>query len=116
MVVSSSPRAAGRRFTIADRQRRRCAAELARAPGAGRGMRLSTDQMRALRLLDEAEPRGCTEAILLAHGFTRELLAGLVHDGLASKRPESVSASWRSVAVARLRITDAGRRALRPTP
>jgi hypothetical protein len=55
-------------------------------------MKLTTDQMRALRLLNEAEPRGCTEAILLAHGFTRELLAGLIRDGLASKRPESLSA------------------------
>jgi hypothetical protein len=50
-------------------------------------MRLNTDQMRALRLLDEAGPRGCTETVMLAHGFTRELLAGLVRDGLASKRP-----------------------------
>jgi hypothetical protein len=37
-------------------------------------MRLNTDQMRALRLLDEAGPRGCTETVMLAHGFTRELL------------------------------------------
>jgi hypothetical protein len=77
-------------------------------------MKLTTDQMRALRLLNEAEPRGCTEAILLAHGFTRELLAGLIRDGLASKRPESLSASGRSIAVARLRITDAARLAIRP--
>jgi hypothetical protein len=49
-------------------------------------VRLSTDQLRAVRLLDEAELRGCTEAIMLAHGFTREP-AGLVRDGLASKRP-----------------------------
>jgi hypothetical protein len=75
-------------------------------------MRLNTDQMRALRLLDEAGPRGCTETVMLAHGFTRELLAGLVRDGLASKRPESVSTSGRSVAVARFKITDAGQRAL----
>jgi hypothetical protein len=40
-------------------------------------MSLSTDQTRALRLLDEAEPRGCTEAVMrLAHGFKAELLAG----------------------------------------
>jgi hypothetical protein len=75
-------------------------------------MRLSTDQTRALRLLDEAEPLGCTEAIMLAHGFRTELLAGLIHDGLASTLLESVAAGGRSVAVARLQITDAGRRAL----
>jgi hypothetical protein len=70
-------------------------------------MRISIDERRALRLLDEAEPRGCTEAALLAHGFRTELLAGLVCDGLASKAPESIRAGGRSVAVARLRITDA---------
>jgi hypothetical protein len=76
-------------------------------------MRLNPDQRRALELLADS-PRGCIEAIMPAHGFKSELLAGLVRDGLASKAPESVSAGWRSVAVARLRITDAGRRALRP--
>jgi hypothetical protein len=48
---------------------------------------------------------------MLAHGFKAELLAGLVHDGLASMVPESVRASGRSVEVARLRIT--GRERLR---
>jgi len=32
-------------------------------------MRLTAEQRRALRLL-AGNPRGCTEAILLAHGFT----------------------------------------------
>jgi hypothetical protein len=49
-------------------------------------MGLSTDQMRALRLLD-----GCTEAIMLAHGFKSEMLAGLV-GGLASVVPGSMRA------------------------
>jgi hypothetical protein len=61
-------------------------------------------------------PRGYTEAILLAHGFGTELLAGLVRDGLASNAPESIHAGARSVAVARLRITEAGRRTIRPSP
>jgi hypothetical protein len=76
-------------------------------------MRLSTDQTRALRLLDEAEPRGCTEAVMrLAYGFKAELLAGLVHDGLASMAAETITAGDQPIEVARLRITDVGRRAL----
>jgi hypothetical protein len=47
-----------------------------------------------------------------SHNHCDEVLAGLVRDGLASKRPESVSTSGRSVAVARFKITDAGQRAL----
>jgi hypothetical protein len=78
-------------------------------------MRLTTDQTRALRLLDEAEPRGCTEAVMtLAHGFKAELLAGLVHDGLASMAAETITAGDQPLEVARLRITAAGRRALAP--
>jgi hypothetical protein len=76
-------------------------------------MRLSTDQRRALWLLDEAEPRGCTEAVMrLRHGFKAELLAGLVHDGLASVAAETITAGNQPMKVARLRITEAGRRAL----
>jgi hypothetical protein len=45
-------------------------------------MRLSTDQRRALELLAES-PRGCTESIMRAHGFSFELLQGLMDDGLA---------------------------------
>jgi hypothetical protein len=62
----------------------------------------------------KAEPRGCTEAVMrLAHGFKADLLAGLVHDGLASVAAETITAR-RPIEVARLRITDAGRRALAP--
>ena len=59
---------------------------------------------RALRLL-AGSPHDCTEAIMLAHGFTAELLADLVRGGLATgdKRP---------ITVTRLRITDIGRQAL----
>jgi hypothetical protein len=54
--------------------------------------KLSADQRRALRLLDEAEPRGSTESIMLAHGFAIELLAGLVRDGLATAESERMRA------------------------
>jgi hypothetical protein len=43
----------------------------------------------------------------LAHGFKAELLAGLVHDGLASVAAETITAGDQPIEVARLRITDA---------
>jgi hypothetical protein len=50
--------------------------------------------------------------MLLAHGFTTELLAGLVRDGLVTVKRESVKAGGALVEVARVRITDAGRKAI----
>jgi hypothetical protein len=44
---------------------------------------LSADQRRALKLLARI-PGGATEATLFAHGFSREMLAGLVLAGLAT--------------------------------
>jgi hypothetical protein len=44
--------------------------------------KLSDEQRRALRLLSRS-PNGCTEAILLAHGFEVAMLGKLVLDRLA---------------------------------
>jgi len=66
---------------------------------------------RALELL-EASLDGCTEAIMLAHGFKIELLVELVQAGLATASTERMLASGRPMEVTRLRITGAGRRAL----
>jgi hypothetical protein len=44
---------------------------------------MSTERHRALRLL-AGSPLGVTEAIMLAHGFTIEMLTVLVRDGLAT--------------------------------
>jgi len=66
---------------------------------------------RALELL-EASLDGCTEAIMLAHGFNIELLVELVQAGLATASTERMLASGRPMEVTRLRITGAGRRAL----
>jgi hypothetical protein len=59
-----------------------------------------------------AAPNGATEAILLAHGFTIEMLTILVRDRLATATPETVHAGKRPIEVVRVRITDAGRLAL----
>jgi hypothetical protein len=53
-----------------------------------------------------------TEATLLAYGFTISTLAGLVLDGFATATPEIEQAGGRAIKVVRVRITDAGRRAI----
>jgi hypothetical protein len=76
-------------------------------------MRLSREQRRALKMLADA-PRGVSEEMLVVvHGFSAEMLAGLVLAGLATVVTETKSAA-RSVTikVERIRITNAGRRAL----
>jgi hypothetical protein len=72
---------------------------------------LSVDQRRALTLL-AGSSHGCTEAILLAHGFTIEMLVVLVSDGLATATSEIVHAGRRPIEIVRVGITDAGRQAL----
>jgi hypothetical protein len=73
------------------------------------------DRRRALELLASC-PDGCTEAIMLAHGFTVAQMVELVRAGLASASAERVVAGGRTIEVARVRITDAGRRLLNGTP
>jgi hypothetical protein len=69
------------------------------------------DRRRALELL-AASPDGCTEALMLAHGFTVELLVDLCIAELAIATPERMVAGGRAVEVVRMKITEAGRRAL----
>jgi hypothetical protein len=64
---------------------------------------------RALQLLAVSGKQGCTEAFLLAHGFTLDLLTDMVRAGLATAQIERARAGGQT----RLHITDAGRRALR---
>jgi hypothetical protein len=73
--------------------------------------RADADQRRALELL-AGNMRGLPKSIMLMHGFTADRLAGLVRGGLATAKSEHVRAGGRSIAVTRLRITDAGRRAI----
>jgi hypothetical protein len=46
---------------------------------------------------------------MLAHGFKAELLAALVHDGLATTQPGTIRAGRRQLEVVWIMITDAGR-------
>ena len=70
------------------------------------------DRIRALELLASSPQEGCTEAIMIAHGFTVEQLVELVRSGLASATPERVVAGKRVMQITRVRITDVGRKAL----
>jgi hypothetical protein len=49
---------------------------------------------------------------MLAHGFTIEQMVELIHAGLATAKAERVVAGGRTIEVARVRITEEGRRAL----
>jgi hypothetical protein len=71
-------------------------------------MPFSPNRVRsALRLL-AANAEGCTTAIVLAHGFSLDVITKLVDEGLASQHQETVVAAGRRLEVYRLRITDAG--------
>jgi hypothetical protein len=48
----------------------------------------ASDQRRALRILADAGQNGATEAIMMAYGFTRGVLAGLVLAELANGRDQ----------------------------
>jgi hypothetical protein len=71
-------------------------------------MAMRAERHRALQLL-AGSPLGVTEAIMLAHGFTIEMLTVLVRDRLATATPEIVYVGLRPIEVVRVRITDAGR-------
>jgi hypothetical protein len=74
-------------------------------------MSLNAEQRRALELL-AAGPRGCTKGRLLADGFTVDMLADLVSEGLATAQRETMRVGGRTIRVERYRITDAGRKAI----
>jgi hypothetical protein len=70
------------------------------------------DRRRALELLAGCPQEGCTEAIMLAHGFTITQMVELVRPGLAAAAPQRVKAGRERMEIAVLRITEAGRRVL----
>jgi hypothetical protein len=72
---------------------------------------LSPEQRCALEVLADTGLNGATESILRAHGFTIDLLVSLVRAGLANAASEKVRVGDQWIEVARVRITDAGRRA-----
>jgi hypothetical protein len=55
---------------------------------------------------------GCTEAIMIAHGFSIEQMVELLNARLATATAERVVAGGQPIEVARVRITEAGWRVL----
>jgi capsid protein len=49
---------------------------------------------------------------LCAHGFNSDMIAGLIRAGLATAERETMKAGAKPVEVLRVRVTDAGRRAI----
>jgi hypothetical protein len=80
-----------------------------------RKRRLSPQPRRAIELLEllASSPHGATEALLVrAHGFSSDMITGLVRDGLATAERETMKAGAKPVEVVRVRITDNGRKAI----
>jgi hypothetical protein len=74
-------------------------------------MALTSEKRRALALLASDE-HGTTEALMIAHGFTGKMLAGLVLAGLATVTTDTMRAGAKPIKVDRYHITDDGRAAL----
>jgi hypothetical protein len=55
---------------------------------------------------------GATEAIMRAHGFTIEQMVELVRAGLATATAERMVAGNKTIEIATVRITEAGRQIL----
>jgi hypothetical protein len=71
------------------------------------------DRRHALELLADCPQEGCTEAVMLAHGFTVGQMVELVREGLATATPQRIRAGGKTMEVATLQITKAGRGMLR---
>ncbi len=72
---------------------------------------MTPDECRALQRLADV-PRGIAETLMLAHGFTPELIAGLVLAGLATVVTDTARIGGQTIKVELVMITDAGRRAI----
>jgi hypothetical protein len=73
---------------------------------------ISAEQRRALELLSDAGEQGCTGATFLAYGLNVDILAELVGGGLAVVHRQFSQAGEWPIEVARVVVTDAGRRAI----
>jgi hypothetical protein len=74
---------------------------------------LTSEQRRALTLLASFRRGMFEDLLVVAHEFDRAMIAGLVEAGLATAWREIVTAPGHTtIEVVRIRISDAGRRAL----
>jgi hypothetical protein len=82
------------------------------SPQRSRKRVLKPHQRRALVLLAGCSATGCTEAVMVLHGFTAEQLAELVHVGFAATTIERAVGGAQTPEVEIYKITEAGQRAL----
>jgi hypothetical protein len=73
---------------------------------------LNPERRRALQLLASSPSGVAAELLVLAHEFSRDMLAGLVVAGFATVVAETLKADGPTIKIDRVRITDAGRRAI----
>jgi hypothetical protein len=74
---------------------------------------LGTEQHRLLALLATIVYGIMEDQLVLVHGFDRDVIVGLVDDGLATAQRGVVTGPGRTaIEVVRIKISDAGRRAL----
>jgi hypothetical protein len=71
-----------------------------------------TDQQRRVLRLLARYPEGCAAALMLAHGFTIDMLADLAVSGLLTIDTRQEQVGGRQKAVVRMQISHAGRREL----
>ena len=72
------------------------------------------ERRRALELLSRS-PTGCTETLMLVHGFSAEVLGRLVVDGFAGVQRGIILAGERQLMVNWMEITDLGHAATQRT-
>jgi hypothetical protein len=72
---------------------------------------MTLEERRLLELL-AASLNGTTDALLVAQGFKLDMMVGLVRSGFAMALPERTFGAGKPVDRTRLKINEAGRRAL----
>jgi len=72
---------------------------------------MTLDECHALQRLADV-PRGIAKTLMLAYGFTHELIAGLVLKGLATVVPDIARIGKQTIEIELVMITDAGRKAI----
>jgi hypothetical protein len=63
-------------------------------------------------MLKRSPRSGCTNTLLVAHGFTVAMLVGLVRDGLVDVQSETLTTLGRKTEIVGVRITASGGRAI----
>ncbi len=74
--------------------------------------RLSAERRQALQFLASSQS-GLTEVLLFAHGVSPHMLGRLLRNGLATIQRESIMSGDQTIEIGCIKITDAGREALR---